>query len=145
MLVEPNPHPVGCTLLYRVPYAETDMMGIVYHAEYLVYFERARNELIRLSGRSYRDIENEGLLFPVTEVAAEYHDSARYDDLLNLHARFGWLQGSRFRVNYRIEREGDLLVTGHTVHTTLNREGNPRRVPEAIVTRFAHEAGPPPE
>ena len=140
MLMEPNPHPVGCTILYRVPYGETDMMAVVYYANYLLYFERVRNELIRLSGQSYLEVEKDGLLFPVTEVAAEYHASARYDDLLQLHGRFAWLRGSRFRVDYEVARSGELLVTGHTVHTTVNREGNPRRIPKALVERFGSEA-----
>ena len=146
MLIEPNPYNVGCTISYRVLYAETDRMNVVYYANYLIYFERIRNELIRLSAQSYLEVENAGLLLPVTEVAAEYHDSARYDDLLEMHGYFGWLQGSRFRVNYEIRREETLIVTGHTVHTTISRDGNSRRIPKAIVERFANEAkGPPPD
>lgn len=145
MLIEPNPYQGGCTIGYRVMYAETDAMGVVYYAQYFVYFERLRNELIRQSGKTYREIESDGLLLPVTEAHAGYHGSARYDDLIHIHGRPAWMQGSRFRVDYKIYLENELLVDGYTIHTTINKEGQPRRIPKSLMDRFGPEAGPAPD
>ena len=127
---------------YRVPYADTDQMKVVYYANYFVYFERLRNELIRESGVAYTEIERSGLMFPVVEAHAEYHGGARYDDLLRILGRVEWIQGSRFRVLYEIYREEELLVTGSTIHTTLTLEGRPRRVPDTMKKLLSPEDSP---
>ena len=119
---------------YRVPYADTDQMAVVYYANYLVYFERLRNEIIRKTGLEYRQVEGEGIFFPVVEAHAEYHKSALYDDLITVAGWFSWTQGSRFRIDYEIFREKDLLTTGFTIHAAVNREGRPRRLPPVIAS-----------
>jgi len=119
-------------LEYRVPYADTDQMGVVYYANYFVYFERLRNELFRGLGRAYAAIEEEGLYLPVAEAQAEYLRPARYDDVLNIKGWFSWVQGSRIRIEYEILREGELLTIGSTIHATISREGAPRRAPTLI-------------
>lgn len=117
---------------YRVPYADTDQMGVVYYANYFVLFERLRNELLRASGISYRQVEADGLMFPVIEAHCEYRRPARYDDVLLTH---GWLaaaEGGRFRIEYEVMRDDELLVAGHTWHAVVSLDGRPRRVPEHI-------------
>ena len=73
---------------YRVPYADTDQMGVVYYANYLVYFERLRNELLREDGLPYYEIEKLGIMLPVIEAVCKYRNPARYDDML---AFSGWV------------------------------------------------------
>ena len=116
-------------LNYRVPYADTDQMKVVYYANYLVYFERLRNELIRKSGKTYVEIENEGLAFPVLEVHCNYLKPAEYDDELEIHGWLSWAEGSRFQVDYDIFHDEELLVSGYTIHVVINEERRPRRVP----------------
>ncbi len=117
---------------YRVPYADTDQMRVVYYANYFVYFERLRNELIRACGLSYRAWEERGLICPVIEAYCAYRQPARYDDLIRVEGWLAWARGSRFRVEYEILLDGEQLATGHTIHSTMTPEGLPRRVPEEI-------------
>lgn len=131
------------TIEYRVPYADTDQMQVVYYANYFVYFERLRNELIRATGLPYTEVEESGVMFPVYEANCVYHSSARYDDLLQITGWLEWAQGSRFHIRYRIENgQKELLVTGHTTHVVVSIEGNkPRRIPSALkgFARFSSE------
>jgi acyl-CoA thioester hydrolase len=127
-------------ITYRVPYADTDQMGVVYYANYFIFFERLRNELIRGTGITYREIEKGGLMFPVIEAFCEYHNAARYDDLLEIHGWVCWLQGSRFKVRYEIHTNDIKLVDGFTIHNTITRDGKPRRVPDYIKNSMIKEA-----
>lgn len=120
-------------LEYRVPYADTDQMQVVYYANYFVYFERLRNELIRACGLSYKEWEARGLMCPVIEAHARYERPAAYDDSLFIDGWVAWAQGSRFRVDYEILREAESLVTGYTVHNTMTPDGLPRRVPKEML------------
>jgi acyl-CoA thioester hydrolase len=117
---------------YRVPYADTDQMGFVYYANYFVYFERLRNELLRSSGVPYRDWEKRGLILPVVEAHAEYRSPAHYDDLLEVKGWVSELGKVRLRIDYEILRGSTILVRGYTIHACLDREGKPTRVPEEI-------------
>jgi acyl-CoA thioester hydrolase len=120
------------TITYRVPYADTDKMAVVYYANYFVYFERLRNELIRNTGMSYKIMEEKGIMFPVLEAHCEYFASAKYDDILTID---GWLEsveGARFKISYEIRVEDKVLVQGFTVHIATNPEFKPRRVPEEM-------------
>ena len=128
-------------LLYLVPYADVDRMGFVYYANYLVYFERLRNQIIRRAGTTYLEIENSGIYLPVIESGSEFLLPAHFEDTISITGRLAWVQGSRFQVDYEILREvehnpsreeDDLLVRGFTIHNTINKEGNPRRVPKAL-------------
>ncbi len=127
-------------LPYTVPYADTDQMSVVYYANYFVYFERLRNELIRSSGRSYREIEASGLRFPVIEAHCEYFKSALYDDRIEIRGRVAVVEGGRFRVDYRVMRGEEVLVTGHTWHLCISHEGRPRRLPPDILKLAAEQA-----
>ena len=117
---------------YRVPYADTDQMGVVYYANYLVYFERLRNELVRAGGRSYRQWEEEGINLPVVEAHCDYLKPARYDDLITISGRLAEVKKVRLRINCEVRRGDELLARGYTVHACLNRAGRPIRVPEQL-------------
>ena len=121
----------------RVRYAETDQMGVVYYANYLVWFEVGRTDLLRSSGWSYREMEAEGFSLPVVEAHCEYRASARYDDDLEVRTTGTVLSPVRLRFDYQVVRVGDqaaALAAGHTVHATLDASGRPRRLPDRVRT-----------
>lgn len=113
-------------------YADTDQMGVVYYANYLIWFEVGRTDLLRQNGWSYREMEDEGFSLPVTEAQCEYKASAKYDDDIEIRTTGTMVSPVRVRFNYHIERAADgvTLATGFTVHATLNRAGRPCRLPE---------------
>ena len=118
---------------YRVPYADTDQMGFVYYANFLVYFERSRNEALRSLGLTYREMEAEGILLPVVEAHCQYRQPALYDDLLEIHGWFESMGRTRVRACCEVRRDGDLLADGYTVHACLSRETKrPVRLPEVF-------------
>lgn len=118
----------------RVRYAETDQMGIVYYANYFVWFEVGRTDLLRHAGRSYREMEREGFSLPVVEAHCEYRQPARYDEELEIRTRAGLLSAVRVRFDYEVVRPSDdtVLAGGYTVHAALDAAGRPRRLPERI-------------
>ncbi len=122
----------------RVIYGDTDQMGVVYYANYLRFFEAARNEFLRAKGLRYADLESrEGLALPVTEAAVQYRRPARYDDLVVVEIALAELGGASARFAYRILRDGELLATGHTVHACLGVDGRVRRIPRDVRARLA--------
>jgi acyl-CoA thioester hydrolase len=103
-----------CTL--RVRYGETDQMGVVWHGNYILYFETARTEALRACGGSYRDIEARGIMMPVVDVDVHYLKPACYDDLLTIVVRVEAPPGARMTFAYEVLSEaGETLITGHTV------------------------------
>jgi acyl-CoA thioester hydrolase len=124
----------GSVSRVRVRYAETDQMGIVYYANYFVWFEVGRTDLLRHAGWSYREMEREGFSLPVVEAHCEYRQPARYDDELEISTRGGLLSPVRVRFDYEVVRPSDdtVLAGGHTVHAALDAAGRPRRLPERI-------------
>ena len=131
--MEPRPG----TTFTRVRYPETDRMGIAHHSHYLVWFELGRTEWMRELGAPYGELEDrEAAFFPVVEVGAAYKASARYDELLSIATRLAWVERVRMRLEYRIERDGTLLATGHTVHACVDRDGRPRRIPDELLARL---------
>ena len=116
----------------RVRYAETDKMGIVYYANYLVWFEVGRTDLLREHGWSYREMEIDGLSLPVVEAACAYRRPALYDDELEVRTTGVLLSPVRVRFDYRVVRPADAatVAEGHTVHASLDRSGRPARLPE---------------
>jgi acyl-CoA thioester hydrolase len=122
----------------RVRYAETDKMGVVYYANYLVWFEVGRTDLLRGSGCSYREMEVEGFSLPVIEAQCSYRQSARYDDDLDIRTTGTLLSRVRVRFNYEVVRAADeaVLAEGYTVHASLDQDGRPRRLPDRIATLF---------
>lgn len=101
---------------YRVPYADTDQMGVVYYGNYLTFFERARNELMRACGYTYRECEAEGWMLPVTHAEVDYKRPARYDDLLEVTAWCRAHKGVRLEIACEVKVGGELLVSGFTRH-----------------------------
>jgi len=123
----------------RVRYAETDQMGIVYYANYFVWFEVGRTDLLRHAGWSYREMETDGIVLPVVEAHCEYRQSARYDDELEIKTTGAQLSSVRVRFDYEVVRTSDVavLAAGHTVHASLDRTGKPQRLPERIRSLLA--------
>jgi acyl-CoA thioester hydrolase len=118
----------------RVRYADTDQMGVVYYANYLVWFEVGRTELLRDRGWSYREMESAGVGLPVIEVACNYHRPSQYDDELEIRTLGSLISPVRLQFTYDIVRCGDgvQIVTGRTLHAAINREGRPCRLPERL-------------
>lgn len=125
-------------VIYRVPYADTDQMKVVYYANYLVYFERARNQLLVDCNMPYREMEARDMLLPVTESHVDYKNPAVYDDELDVHAWVGWVRGARLRIDCEVKRGGDVLASGYTIHVLLNRKTwRPMRVPRELAAMAA--------
>jgi acyl-CoA thioester hydrolase len=120
----------------RVRYAETDKMGVVYYANYLVWFEVGRTDLLRESGWNYREMEKEGYALPVIEARCTYREPAKYDDELEVRTTGALLSPVRVQFTYEIVRAADaaLLATGTTIHATINRAGRPCRLPDRVRT-----------
>ncbi|MGO9317004.1 MAG: acyl-CoA thioesterase [Terracidiphilus sp.] len=121
----------------RVRYAETDQMGIVYYANYLVWFEVGRVELLRSLGFSYSVLETEHeCILPVVEATCRYRSPARYDDRILIETRPALLRGSVLKFGYRIlrkakqEEEPTLLAEGETVHVVCDDQMNKKPLPE---------------
>ncbi len=120
----------------NVRYAETDMMGVVYHGNYLAWFEVGRTQLLKEHGIVYRDLEAQGYLLPVIEVGAKYLRPARYDDDLTIVTTLAERPLLRIRLDYEVRRGDELLVTGFTVHSFINRAGEPVRPPPVFAARM---------
>ncbi len=123
----------GATNL-RVRYAETDQMGVVYHANYFVWFEVGRVELLRTLGHSYRDLEAAGINLPVIRAECDYRRPARYDDELEVRTTGRLISALRVEFRYELVRLDDdtLLATARTEHVPLNRDGRPCRLDQAL-------------
>ena len=120
----------------RVRYAETDQMGIVYYANYLVWFEIGRVELLRSLGLSYSQLETEhGCILPVAEACCRYRSPARYDDVILIDAKPALVRGPVIKFAYRILRkaveasEPTLLAEGETTHVVCDSQLNKRPLP----------------
>ena len=126
----------------RVRYSETDQMGVVYYANFFVWFEIGRTDLCRQHGFAYRDMEQQdGLYIMVAETRCRYKAPAHYDEELLVRTR---LRTARTRVlvfTYEVHREGDdtVLGEGETVHVITDREGHPRALPDKYRQLFLGE------
>ena len=118
----------------RVRYADTDKMGVAYYANYFVWFEVGRTDLLRQSGWSYREMESEGFSLPVIEAQCAYRAPARYDDEIEVRTSGMLVSPVRLQFRYEIVRIADrlTLATGATVHAALNRSGRPARLPDRV-------------
>ncbi len=123
----------------RVRYAETDQMGVVYHANYLVWFEVARGDLLRNRGWTYREMEASGVRLPVIEAACAYKRPARYDEEIEVHATARVCSPVRMEFSYTvvIKATGETAATGRTVHAAVDVDGRPCRLPERVREAFA--------
>jgi acyl-CoA thioester hydrolase len=123
----------------RVRYAETDKMGVVYHSNYLIWFEIGRTDWLRDTGWTYREMEAGGIQLPVIEAHCEYRQGARYDDDVEIRTRAKKLSPVRVQFDYEAIRRADgaRLATGHTVHATIDLKGRPIRMPDRVRDLFA--------
>jgi len=120
----------------RVRYAETDRMEVVYHSNYLVWFETARILMLDEIGIPYRDIEASGLYIPVLSANIEYKSPAYFDDRLEVHLTMREKPRARFKMHYEIVREETLLATGTTSHAFMDKNGKGLRPPEEFIEKI---------
>jgi len=119
----------------RVRYAETDRMGLLHHANYIVYFEAARTEMLRKQGWSYRDIEDAGHFLVIVDLSCKYKRPAYYDDLLTITTIIERVTHVKLVHRYEVRRDGVLLAEGHSTLACVDREGRPQALPEALRKR----------
>lgn len=128
-----------------VRYAETDMMGVVYHGSYLPWFEVGRTDLMKQYGLPYRQLEAEGFFLPVLEVGARYLKPARYDDTITIVTTLREKPLLRIKLEYEVRRGDELLATGFTLHAFIDRGGRPVRPPASFQEKMnAVFRAPPP-
>jgi acyl-CoA thioester hydrolase len=123
----------------RVRYAETDQMGVVYHSNYLIWFEIGRVELMRALGFEYKLMESEDDCFiVVAEASCRYLQPARYDELLTIRTRIAQAGNRIVKYSYQLLRDSDrtLLATGATTHVICGRDGKPKQLPEKYRAKF---------
>ena len=123
----------------RVRYAETDKMGVVYYANYFVWFEVARADLLRSFGWTYREMEHAGITLPVIDAQCEYRRPARYDDEIEVRTKGRMLSPVRIEFTYEIlfREDHSLAASGRTIHAALDLSGKPCRLPDRITQVFA--------
>jgi acyl-CoA thioester hydrolase len=119
-----------------VRYAETDMMGIVYHGSYLPWFEIGRTTLLKEIGLPYRELETAGFRLPVLEVTAKYLRPAVYDDVLTIITTMREKPLLRIALEYEVRRGEELLATGRTQHAFVDLRGRPVRPPAALIAKM---------
>jgi acyl-CoA thioester hydrolase len=126
------------TIHRRVDYSETDQMGVVYHARYLVWLDVARTEHLRTTGTSYRDLEGLGLRLMVTEASLRYRAPARYDDPIRVRSWVREVASRRVTFGYAVEHDdsGQLLVTAETALVVLDMHSNFARLPADVRARL---------
>ena len=117
---------------YRVIYGDADSMGIVYYANYLRLFEIGRTEFLREQGVAYKAVEREGFFLPVTEAFVKYVAPARYDDVLTIETRIGFIKRASSRFDYVIYRDEETIVQGYTIHACLDSENRIVRLPDIL-------------
>lgn len=119
----------------RVRYAETDRMGLLHHANYLIYFEQARTELLRQIGMTYKDLEDQGYLLVLTKFEVRYKSPARYDDMLTIRTTVVRTTAVRIDHRYEVLCEGRLVAEASSTLACVNREGRPQVLPESLRER----------
>lgn len=113
----------------RVRYAETDRMGLLHHANYLIYFEQARTELLRAAGVSYKDLEDQGYYLVIAKAEVRYKSPAHYDDVLTIRTTVVRTSPVRIEHKYEVFRDGAILCEGATTLACVNREGKLQAMP----------------
>jgi acyl-CoA thioester hydrolase len=118
----------------RVRYAETDRMGLLHHANYLVYFEQGRIELLRSLGQSYKHWEDQGYLMVLTKIEVRYRRPVRYDDLVTVRTSVVRTTAVRIDHRYEVLRDGLLVAEGTSTLACVDHDGNPQALPESLRT-----------
>jgi acyl-CoA thioester hydrolase len=114
----------------RVRYAETDRMGLLHHANYLIYFEQARIDLLRQMGGSYRELEDQGYLLVLVKVEVKYKAPAYFDDTLTIRTTVTRTSPIRLEHKYEVFRDGKVIAEGATTLGCVDREGKLQPMPE---------------
>ncbi len=111
----------------RTLYVDTDRSGVVYHANYLKYFEYGRGELMRNANYPYKEIEDNGFIYPIIKLELSYHTPLFYDDLFYVHTRPGEIKLVTLQFDYIITRasDGEVISVGYTRHCATNEKGVP--------------------
>lgn len=117
---------------YRVSYADTDQMGVVYYANYLVFFERGRTELLREAGLAYRDLETQGYMLAVKHAECDYLAPAHYDDLITIETRVGDIGAASVTLLSTVWRDDAKLAHGHVELVCIGSNGRPTRLPDNL-------------
>jgi acyl-CoA thioester hydrolase len=117
----------------RVRYAETDRMGLLHHANYLVYFEQARTELLRQYGASYKDLEDQGYYLVIAKVEIKYRSPAYYDDLLTIRTTVLRTTPVRIEHRYEVFRGGVLICEGTTTLACVDKQGRLQAMPRWLM------------
>ena len=127
-------HRLTSEVEFRVRYAETDQMGVVYHSHYLVWCEIGRTDLIRRLGTPYAELERQGVTLAVVDASIRYHSGARYDELVRVRTLLAGVRSRTITFEYTIERaeSGEKLVTARTMLASLNREGKLVALPPTL-------------
>jgi acyl-CoA thioester hydrolase len=120
----------------RVRYAETDRMDVVYHSNYLIWFETARIRMLDEIGIPYTEIESRGLLLPVLTASAAYKSPARFDDRLDIHLYMRAKPRARISFDYEVKRGDTLLCTGTTTHGFMDKAGKGQRPPKDLLQKI---------
>lgn len=119
----------------RVRYAETDRMGLLHHANYLIYFEQARTELLRSMGYTYKDLEDQGYLLVLHKLEVRYRGPARYDDLLTVRTTVARTTPVRIDHRYEVFRDGTLLAEATSTLACVDRAGRLQALPDFLHAR----------
>lgn len=134
----------SCDIPIRVRYAETDAMGYLHHAQYFVYFEQGRTELLRQNGVRYRDMEQRGVFYVVARLECRFRAPAHYDDLLVLTTTTERLTPVRVEHSYRLRRDDKLLAEGCSTLVAVGADGRPAPLPQDLYDTMCG-AAPAPE
>jgi acyl-CoA thioester hydrolase len=136
-VLNPDAAPIS-DIEHRVNYSETDQMGLVYHANYLVWLDMARTEHLRRTGVTYKAMEEQGVFLTVTEAQIRYRQPARYDDLVRIRCWVRDLASRRVIFGYAVERAvtDELLATAETALIALNRRHTLARIPEHVIAQL---------
>ena len=116
----------------RVRYQETDNMGVVYYANYFIWFEVARTEYLRSAGISYRQLEEKGMYLMVAGASCQYKSPAKYDDVVRIQTWISKMKNSSLDFAHKLYIGDRLIATGESVHVFTNRVGRPIRLPKEI-------------
>ena len=123
---------LSCDTEIRVRYAETDRMGYLHHANYAIYFEQGRTELLRRRGISYREIEDGGFFLVVVKLECRFRKPARYDDVLRLRTTVSRVTPVRIEHRYEVFRDEVLLTEGSSTLACVDRNGRLMELPEML-------------
>jgi acyl-CoA thioester hydrolase len=117
----------------RVRYAETDRMGLLHHANYLVYFEQARTELLRTRGAAYKDLEDQGFFLVIARVEIKYKSPAHYDEVLTIRTTVTRATPVRLEHKYEVLRDGTVICEGATTLACVDRAGKLQAMPDWLI------------